>query len=317
MEYRQLGSSGLQLSAVGLGTNNFGGRTDEQQSVTVVRQAVEEGITFIDTANIYGRGLSEERIGKAIQGVRSQVIIATKAGGRMGEEPNRSGASRQHLLAEAEDSLRLLGTDYIDLYQVHFPDPKTPIEETLRALDDLVHQGKVRYIGCSNFAAWQVCEALWTSRTLHLNAFVSVQPQYNLLTRDIEQELVPLCQAYGLGIIPYSPLASGFLTGKYRPNESVPEGTRLAGNQRAQQRVLTDQNFAILERLEGFAQARGHTMGELAIAWLLARPAVSTVIAGATRPEQVTTNAKAGEWHLTPEEMQEVDNLLQQEAVPA
>ena len=317
MEYRQLGSSGLQVSAVGLGTNNFGGHTDEQQSVAVVRQAVEEGITCIDTANIYGRGLSEERIGKAIQGIRSQVIIATKAGGRMGEEPNRSGASRQHFLAEAEDSLRLLGTDYIDLYQVHFPDPKTPIEETLRALDDLVHQGKVRYIGCSNFAAWQVCEAQWTSRTLHLNAFVSVQPQYNLLTRDIERELVPLCQAYGLGIIPYSPLASGFLTGKYRPNESVPEGTRLAGNQRAQQRVLTDQNFAVLERLEGFAQARGHTMGELAIAWLLARPAVSTVIAGATRPEQVTANAKAGEWHLTPEEMQEVDNLLQQEAVPA
>ncbi len=310
MEYRQLGRSGLQVSAVGLGTNNFGGRTGEEQSVAVVRQAVEEGINFIDTANMYGRGLSEEHIGKAVKGVRGQVLIATKAGGRAGEGPNRSGASRQHLLQEVEACLRRLGTDYIDLFQLHFPDPKTPIEETLRALDDLVSDGKVRYIGCSNFAAWQVAEAAWTSKTLHLTPFVSAQNEYNLLDRRVERELSPVCQAYGLGIIPYYPLAGGFLTGKYQPNAPVPEGTRLAGNQRAQERTLTEDNFGVLKRLEGFAQDRGHTVGEMAIAWLLARPTVSSVIAGATRPEQVTANAKAASWRLTPQEAEEAVKLL-------
>ena len=314
MEYRKLGTSGLQVSTVGLGTNNFGARIDEERSATVVRQAVEEGINFIDTANIYGRGVSEERIGKAVKDIRSQVLIATKVSGPMGDGPNARGNSRHHIMQEVEDSLRRLQTDYIDLYQIHFTDSNTPIEETLRALDDLVHQGKARYIGCSNFASWQVCEAIWTSRSLNLTPFVSVQPEYNLLNRTIEHELVPFCQAYDIGILPFFPLASGFLTGKYRQGEPVPEGTRLTGNARAQERTLTEKNFATLTRLENFSEELGHPIVELAFAWLLGNPAVSSVIAGATRPEQVVANAKAADWHLTPEDMEEIAGLLKDPA---
>lgn len=310
MEYRKLGQSGLQVSTVGLGTNNFGGRVDEDMSTQVVRQAIEEGINFLDTANMYGRGLSEERIGKAINGIRSQVLIATKVSGAMGDGPNTRGNSRHHIMQQVEDSLHRLQTDYIDLYQIHFPDPNTPIEETLRALDDLVHQGKARYIGCSNFTAWQMCEAIWTSKTLNLTSFVSAQPEYSLLNRSVEHELVPFCHAYGIGILPYFPLASGFLTGKYRQGEPVPEGTRLASNARAQERAFTDKNFALLGQLENFAERRGHPIVELAIAWLLGNSSVSSVIAGATRPEQVTANARASHWHLTKEDMEEIAGIL-------
>ncbi len=313
MEYRQLGNSGLQVSVVGLGTNNFGGRVDAERSEAVLAAAVDQGINFIDTANSYGRGVSEERIGYAVKvrGIRSQVLIATKVSSAMGEGPNTSGTSRHHIMQEVEASLSRLQTDYIDLYQIHFPDPKTPIEETLRALDDLVRQGKVRYIGCSNFSAWQACEAMWTSRTLNLNPFVSVQPEYSLLNRGIERELVPFCRTYNVGIVPFFPLASGFLTGKYRQGEAIPEGTRFAGNARAQERTLTERNFALLDRLESFSKAHDHSMVELAIAWLLGNPAVSSVIAGATRTEQVEANAKAADWRMTPEEMSEVAALLQ------
>ena len=233
MEYRKLGSSGLQVSVVGLGTNNFGGRIDEAQSVAVVRQALDEGINFIDTANIYGRGVSEERIGVALKGLREDVLIATKVSGAMGDGPNSKGNSRHHIMEQVDASLSRLQTDYIDLYQMHFPDSSTPIEETLRALDDLVHQGKVRYIGCSNFSAWQTCEAIWTSRSLNMIPFVSVQPEYSMLSRGVEKELIPFCKEYNLGVLPYFPLASGFLTGKYRRGEPVPDGTRLASNARA------------------------------------------------------------------------------------
>ena len=314
MEYRQLGSSGLKVSTVGLGTNNFGGRIDAEQSAAVLRQSLDEGINFIDTANIYGRSVSEQHIGETLKGIRSQALIATKVSGAMGDGPNDKGNSRIHIMEQVEASLRRLQTDYIDLYQIHFTDPTTPIEETLRALDDLVRQGKVRYVGCSNFAAWQVCEAHWTSKTLNLNAFVSVQPEYSLLNRDVERELLPFCEAYNVGVIPYFPLASGFLTGKYRQGEPVPEGTRFAGNERAQQRTLTEKNFALLSRLESFAEERGHPIVELAIAWLLGKSIVSSVIAGATRPEQVTANAKAADWSLTAEDMQEVAQILRDNA---
>ncbi|MQF49007.1 aldo/keto reductase [SAR202 cluster bacterium AC-647-N09_OGT_505m] len=314
MEYRKLGPSGLEVSTVGLGTNNFGGRVDEERSAMVVHQAIEEGINFIDTANIYGRGLSEERIGKAVKHVRNQILIATKVSGPMGDGPNNRGNSRIHIMQQVEDSLRRLQTDYIDLYQIHFTDSGTPIEETMRVLDTLVHQGKVRYIGCSNFAAWQVCEAIWTSKALNLTPFVSVQPEYSLLNRTIEHELIPFCHAYGIGILPYFPLASGFLTGKYREGEPVPEGTRLASNTRAQERTLTEKNFATLTRLESFAEERGHPIVELAFAWLLDNSAVSSVIAGATRPEQVVANAKAADWHLTREDMEEITGLLKNQA---
>lgn len=311
MEYRRLGSSGLEVSAVGLGTNNFGGRIDSDASVAVVQRALESGINFIDTANIYGGGRSEEHIGRAIKGKRGQVVLATKFGGPLGEGPNRRGGSRQNIMVCVEESLRRLNTDYIDLYQLHFPDQGTPIEETLRALDDLLRQGKVRYIGSSNFASWQLCEAAWTARTGHLAPFISEQAEYNLLNRRLEREVIPFCQAYKIGVIPFFPLASGFLTGKYRPGAAPPAGTRLAGNERMRARALTDKNFAILEKLEQFAGERGRPVGELAIAWLLAQPQVASVIAGATSPGQVTANVKAAEWRLSADEARAVSKLVE------
>jgi aryl-alcohol dehydrogenase-like predicted oxidoreductase len=310
MRYRKLGQSGLEVSIVGLGTNNFGRRLDDKATAIVVDQALEIGVNFIDTANMYGGGLSEEYIGKALKGKRNQALLATKVSARMGQGANQSGNSRQHIMEQVEISLKRLNADHIDLYQIHFPDPRTPIEETLRALDDLVHQGKVRYLGCSNFSSWQVCEALWTSKAGRLESFVSVQPEWNMLNREVENELVPFCRTYGVGIIPYFPLASGFLTGKYRPDAAVPEGTRFYGDTRRQERTLTKENFSLLVSLEEFAKQRGHSMVELAIAWLLASPQVSSVIAGATSGEQVVANAAACDWDLSSEEIQLVDKLL-------
>jgi aryl-alcohol dehydrogenase-like predicted oxidoreductase len=311
MEYRYLGPTGLQVSTVGLGTNNFGFRMDESDSIRVARFAVDQGINFLDTANTYGRGLSEERIGKALKDVRKDVIIATKFGMAMGEGPNTKGGSRHHIIQQAEDSLRLLQTDYIDLYQIHRPDPITPIEETIRALDDLIHQGKVRYIGCSNFSAWQTCEAVWTSKALNMAPFVSVQPEYNMLNRTVESELLPFCNDYNIGILPFYPLASGFLTGKYVQGKEAPEGTRLAGNERARQNTLTEKNFKVLSELAQFADQHGHPMVELAIAWLLANTAVSSVIAGATKEEQIVANVKAADWKLTEHDLSEIDKILE------
>jgi aryl-alcohol dehydrogenase-like predicted oxidoreductase len=308
LDYRNLGRSGLQVSAVGLGCNNFGRRCDPQQTAAVVGKALEAGVTLFDTADIYGpRGLSEEYLGKALQGHRREAVIATKFVGPMGEGPLWSGASRRYTFEAVEASLRRLGTDYIDLYQIHFPDTRTPIEETLRALDDLARAGKIRYYGCSNFAGWQVVEAQWIARTHHLSPLVSAQNQYNLLDRRIERELVPACNAYGLGILPYFPLANGFLSGKYRPGQPAPEGTRLSSSMG--ERVLTEENFAVLTKLEEFAQPRGHTVLELAIGWLASQPHVASVIAGATKPEQIEQNVRAAEWRLSPEELAEVGRI--------
>ncbi len=310
MDYRSLGRSGLQVSAVGVGCNNFGRRCDKDQTAAVVSKAIEVGVTLFDTADIYGpRGLSEEYLGAALQGRRRDVVIATKFVGPMGEGPLWSGASRRYVFEAVDASLRRLGTDYIDLYQIHFPDARTPIEETLRALDDLVRHGKVRYVGCSNFSGWQVVEAQWIARTQHLAPLVSAQNQYNLLDRRIERELVPACNAYGLGVLPYFPLASGFLTGKYRLGEPAPEGTRLAGAGPMGERIMTEQNFKTLTRLEAFAQARDRTVLDLAIGWLASQPHVPSVIAGATKPEQVEANVRAAEWKLTSEELAEVDTI--------
>jgi aryl-alcohol dehydrogenase-like predicted oxidoreductase len=226
----------------------------------------------------------------------------------MGDRPNEKGGSKYYIMKAVEASLKRLQTDYIDLYQMHVPDPSTPIEETLRALDDLVRSGKIRYIGCSNYAAWQLSEALWTSQVHNLNSFGTIQPQYNLLARQIESELVPCCLAHSIGVIPYSPLASGFLTGKYRKGEEQKTEGRLTGP-RGSRRLFTDANWEKLAKLEKFAAERGHTVGELAIAWLLAKPWISTVIAGARKPEQVTTNIACGEWKLTPEEVAQVDAI--------
>jgi aryl-alcohol dehydrogenase-like predicted oxidoreductase len=310
VEYRNLGNSGLQVSAVGLGCNNFGRRCDRDQTKAVVDRALDLGITLFDTADIYGPGgLSEEFLGAALKERRRNAVIATKFVGPMGEGPLWGGASRRYIFDAVEASLRRLGTDYIDLYQVHFPDAKTPIEETMRALDDLVRAGKVRYVGSSNFTAWHVVEAQWVARAEHLSPFVSVQNQYNLLDRRIERELVPACRKYGLGVLPYFPLASGFLTGKYRRGEPPPEGTRLALMGPRGEQTLTGANFDVLERLQSFAEQRGHTMVDLAIGWLASQPHVSSVIAGATKPEQVEQNVRAGEWRLTPEESAEVAGM--------
>ena len=312
MEYKNLGRSGLQVSVIGLGCNNFGRRCDQEQTNAVVEKAMELGITFFDTADVYGPGgLSEEFLGNALRDHRRDAIIATKFVGPMGEGPLWGGASRRYIFEAVEASLKRLGTDYIDLYQVHFPDARTPIEETLRALDDLVRQGKVRYIGCSNFAGWQVAEAHWTARSEHLSPFVSAQNQYNLLERRIERELVPACNAYGLAVLPYFPLASGFLTGKYRSGEAPPEGTRLAGAGPMAERVLTEGNFETLGKLENFTESRGHNMVELAIGWLASQRHVASVIAGATKPEQVEQNVRAAEWRLSAEELAEVNAATQ------
>ncbi len=224
MKYRNLGNSGLRVSEIGLGTNTFGQAADELASLAIVNRAIEIGINYIDTADMYAQGRSEELVGKAVKSRRSQVIIASKFRRTMGDGPNDQGASRYYIMKAVEASLRRLQTDYIDLYQMHDPDPATPIEETMRALDDLVRSGKVRYIGCSNFGAWQLCEALWTSKSNNLHSFVTVQTRYNLLDRAIEAELVPCCRAYHIGVIPWGPLAGGFLTGKYRRGRSATPG---------------------------------------------------------------------------------------------
>lgn len=312
MEYRALGRSGLQVSVVGLGTNNFGGRCDAEQSIAVVHKALDLGINFFDTSDVYGgRGRSEEYLGRALKGVRRNAIIATKFSAPMGEGPLWAGASRRYIYYAVHDSLRRLGTDYIDLYQVHHPDPQTPLEETLRALDDLVRQGLVRYIGCSNFTAAQVVEAQWIAKTEHFTPFISAQNRYNLLDRAIEEELVPVCARYGLSVLPWFPLASGFLTGKYQPDQPRPEGARLSSGPFAD-RILTEGNFAILRRLQAFAADRGRSMLELAMGWLASQPIIGSIIAGATSPEQVEANVRAAEWRLTPEEMREVDALTRE-----
>ncbi len=309
MEYRRLGRSGLHVSLAGLGCNNFGMRIDYGAAEKVTNAALDAGITLFDTADVYGRGASEEMLGRALGARRHEVIIATKFAAPMGEGPMERGGSRHRIAEACEASLRRLGTDYIDLYQMHMPDPDTPIEETLRALDDLVRSGKVRYIGNSNYKGWQIAEAHWTAETHHLTKMVSAQNHYNLMERGVEAEVVPACNHHGLGMLPYFPLASGFLTGKYRQGQGVAEGTRLAAWGERAQGVLTDANFATLEKLESWAEERGRTVLDLAIAWLSSQSHVSSVISGATKPEQLEANAAAVEWVLTDDEVAEVGAL--------
>jgi aryl-alcohol dehydrogenase-like predicted oxidoreductase len=307
MEYRNLGRSGLQVTLAGLGTNNFGGRIDYDRTVAVIDKCLDLGVTFFDTADTYGgRGKSEEFIGRALEGRRHEVILATKFSSPMGEGPMWMGRSRRYVMNAVHDSLRRLRTDYIDLYQVHFPNDNTPAEETMRALDDLVRAGDVRYIGCSNYSAWQLVEANLTALHHGWVPFVSAQNQYSLLDRRVERELLPVCERYGVSMLPYFPLASGFLTGKYRRGEQAPAGTRLANASPMADRIMTERNWAILDKLETFAADRGKTVLDVALAWLAAQPAVASVIAGATRPEQVEANVRALEWKMTPDEVAEV-----------
>ncbi len=310
MEYRKIGNSDFKVSEIGLGGNNFGGRADEETSTDIINHALEMGINFIDTAEMYAQGRSEELIGQALKGKRSQVIIATKFGQSITVGLNQQCGSRSYIMKAVDASLRRLNTDYIDLYYIHYPDSVTPIQETLRALDDLVRSGKVRYIGCSNFAAWQISDALWTSKVHNVESFIAVQSKYNLLDRTIEQELVPCCQAHGIGVVPWGPLAGGFLTGKYRRIQEIPSGTRLANPFPIYSDILTHSNFKRLAKLETFANERGHSVGELAIAWLLFHPWLGSVIAGAMSTEQLSTNIDATAWKLTAEDKVELDKTL-------
>ena len=310
MEIRNLGKSGLRVSVVGLGGNNFGGRIDTEQTRKVVYKALDVGITLIDTADIYAmRGNSEIALGEVLGDRRKDMVLATKFGLKMSDDGVKSGGARRYIVRAVEDSLRRLKTDYIDLYQIHTPDPLTPQEETLRALDDLVRSGKVLYIGCSNHRAWSVVESEWISKSEGLERYISCQDQYSLLKRDVESELVPAMVQYGIGMLPYFPLASGLLSGKHHRNAPQVEGSRLSGQTAFTSIFLTDRNWEITEKLESFAQERGHTLLELAFSWLACRPTVGSIIAGATKIEQVEANAKAAEWKLTPEEMAEIDKI--------
>ncbi len=299
------------MSALGLGCNNFGGRIDFAATQRVVHKALDLGITFFDESDTYGdpRGSSETALGRILGDRRKDIVLATKFARPMDGSGRFEGASRHYIIAEVEASLRRLDTDWIDLYQQHQPDPLTPIEETLRALDDLVHQGKVRYIGCSTLPAWQVVEAQWTARHNGLHRFVSCQEEYSLLARRLDDEMMPALEAYGLGLIPFRPLADGLLTGKYARGMPLPAGTRLGNTPHAAARYLNEATWAVVERLAGFAAERGHSLLELALSWLLHRPAVSSVIAGATTPEQVAQNVDAIGWVLTPADMLEIDRL--------
>ena len=310
MEYRQLGDSGLTVSVVGLGCNNLGRRLDAERANAVVNAAVDAGITLFDTADIYHGeyGSSEELLGQALGKRRDEVVIATKFGGDMkganGPDWGVRG-SRRYIRKAVEASLRRLDTDWIDLYQLHLPDPVTPIEETLAALSELVAEGKVRYIGSSQFAGWQVVDADWAARTAGLEHFISAQNQYSLLERDIEDELIPACEHLGLGVLPFFPLASGLLTGKYKRGEEAPEGTRLA----TQPERLKSADFDRIEALETFAAERELSMLDVAIGGLAAQPAVASVIAGASRPEQIEQNVAAGMWEPTVEDLAVLDEL--------
>jgi aryl-alcohol dehydrogenase-like predicted oxidoreductase len=310
MEYRQLGGSGLVVSVVGLGCNNFGGRIDADQTNAVVAAAVDAGITLFDTADVYGGepGQSEALLGKALGSSRDNVVIATKFGGDMrganGPDWGVRG-SRRYIRKAVEGSLRRLGTDWIDLYQLHHPDPVTPIDETLAALSELVAEGKVRYIGSSQFAGWQVADADWAARTAGHERFISAQNKYSLLDRVAEDELVPACEHLAIGILPYFPLESGLLTGKYKRGEVAPDGTRLA----KMPDRLAAADFDKIEALETFAAERDLSILDVAIGGLAAQPAVASVIAGATKPEQVAENVRAGAWDPSPEDLAALDDL--------
>ena len=300
MEQRRVGTSGLTVSAIGLGGNTFGATVDGDEAVKTIQGAIDQGITFLDSADVYSRGRSEELIGQAIRGRRETVVVATKCGIPLGAA-HTGGLSRRWITQAAEDSLRRLGTDYIDLYYAHRPDPATPIEETLRAMDDLVRAGKVRYLGCSNYRAWEVAYGVGVCKELRLDRWVAAQNRWNLLDGLDSPELEQAAWALGIGVVPYTPLASGILTGKYRQGEEPAAGTRLGDLEGIRSR-LTDEKLAATERIRAWAEARGHTPAEAAIAWLLAHPVVSSVIAGARSPEQLTANIKAAAWTLTPEE---------------
>ncbi len=314
MEYRSLGHTGLKVSPLCLGCMMFGprGNNNHEECIQIIHRALEAGINFLDTANVYSSGVSEEIVGKALKGRRDEVVLATKVHGVMGPGPNDRGNSRRHITRQVEDSLRRLQTDYIDLYQIHRPDPETPIEETMRALDDLVHQGKVRYLGSSTFAAWQLVESYWVSDRLRLERFVCEQPPYSILSRGIERDVLPVCEKYGTGVIPWSPLHRGYLSGKYRKGEAPPAESRATRDQffepldsDAGQRKL-----AVVDELIPMADELGVSLAEYALAWTLANPVVTAPIIGPRLMEQLESVLRVPEIHIPAEHLKRIDQLV-------
>ena len=308
MEYRVFGSTGMQVSAIGLGCNPFGNEVDESAAATIVGRALDLGVTYFDTSDIYYEGRSERFLGSALRGRRHEAIIATKASGAVGPGPNDRGASRKHLFDALHASLRRLDTDYIDVYQIHQPDRRTPAEETLTALDDMVRAGLVRYIGCSNYASWEVAECRGVARAHGLTPFASCQDQYSLLYREVEATTQPLCVRYGMALIPYFPLAGALLTGAYRQGVAPPAGSRGAIRPTFA-RWDTERNWRLVEELRAFAAARGYAMPQMAIAWLLSRPQVGAVIAGADTVAHIESNAAATELRLTGDDLAELERI--------
>ncbi len=315
MEYRDFGRTGMKVSPLCLGCMNFGRRTTPEESYPIIDSALDAGINFLDTANVYDRGGSEEITGEALKrnGKRSQVVLATKVHGRMDDDdPNAAGSSRRHIIEQCEASLKRLQTDYIDIYQMHRPRPEISIDETLRALDDLVRAGKVRYLGTSTFAAWQVVESLWVAKELGLNRFVSEQPPYNILDRRIERELIPMARTYGIGLIPWSPLAGGLLTGKYTREEPSPAGARYANaeNEPRLARRKSGNFYAVTEGLQPLADGKGCTLSQLALAWSMHQPGITSPIIGPRTMEQLEDNLGAFEVTVTDGDRQQIDALV-------
>ncbi|MCA9074754.1 MAG: aldo/keto reductase [Planctomycetaceae bacterium] len=311
MEYRQLGRRGVRVSPICLGTMMFGGQTSEEESIRIVHKALDQGINFLDTANMYNAGESEVVLGKAIAGRRDEVVLATKGRQRVGDGPNDWGGSRLHLLREVEKSLQRLKVNTIDVYYLHAPDATTPIEESLRAMDDMVRSGKVRYIACSNFRAWELCEALWESDRHGLDQIACVQPLYNIVNRDIEVELLPLCRKHGIGVVSYSPLARGILTGKYRLGEPAPEGSRAARNDvRMQQAELRDASIEVSQKLVRHCDQKGCSPSQFALAWCLANPILTSVIVGPKTEAQFDDNMKCLGVEITTEDEMFIDSLV-------
>jgi len=290
MKYKNLGKTGAKVSELCLGTMIYGQQVDEETAIRIIKRAIDLGINFIDTADVYAEGRSETIVGKAIKDVRDEIVLATKVRGRTGPSPNQEGLSRKHIMRNFEISLKRLGTDYIDLYQVHRVDPTTPLNETLTTLNDLVRDGKVRYIGCSNFPAWQLEKALRISEVNGSESFVTVQPRYNILDRDVERELLPLCAEEGIGVIPYSPLAGGFLTGKYQPSKPAPEGSRGQLHPERFSRYFKPTSQTILQELKKISAETKMSMSQLGLAWLMTNPAITSPIIGASKLEQLEEN---------------------------
>lgn len=310
MEYRQLGNSGVRVSVIGLGANRFGSNEVGQADVdNIIDQALDLGVNFFDTANVYTEGRSEETLGHALKGRMDRVVLASKFSFPRKSSPNSWGASRYQLMQALDASLRRLQTDHIDLYYTHRWDASTPIEETLRALDDVIRMGKVRYIGASAYASWQLAHANVLAEMKGWSAFVVIQSEYNLLRRDVEREVLPYCRAHQVGFVPYYPLAGGFLTGKYEQGKPPPPGSRGATTRNVQE-LMIEANYNRVSRLTTWAKARRRGVNELAQAWLLAQPQVCSVISGATKAEQVVSNVKASDWQLTVEELKEVEAII-------